>query len=176
MKLNRALSLVEILVAIVILSLAVGPMFHVLTTSNKVTNASAYEVMAVHYASELSEQIQRLGPFFRQISLAASKNLKDILEDPLFLFELDKSGNNPDGGPRIVKIPGTSVAFLVSALHNNFLSRTLYVKSLNKPISDPNALLTTGKLWDVTISLAWKLSPGDPITHMASYSVVVRED
>ncbi|MBF0543115.1 MAG: prepilin-type N-terminal cleavage/methylation domain-containing protein [Candidatus Riflebacteria bacterium] len=173
---RSAFSLVEILVAITVLSLAVGPMIGILSSSNKVSNASVYEVMAVNYASELAEQIQRLSPFIRSISLATGKTVKQIFEDPLFLIELGKTGNSPDGNPRIVQIPGTRISLLVSWLHPNFLERTLSVQQLNPPLSDPNALLKIGKFWDVTISFTWKLAQNDSIDYTASFSVILRED
>lgn len=169
---GNAFSLIEVLVATAVITLAVGPLIGVLSSSNRVSNASIYEVMAVHYASELAEQIQRLSTRLKPMCIASSKTVKQILEEPTFLANLGSYG----GGtldPQLIQIPGTRITLFLSPLHPNFTRRTLLVNQLS---SVGRAVLKIGTFWDVSIILSWKLSPADPVEHFASYSVILRED
>lgn len=170
-RFRHAFSLVEVLVAMVVIALALGPLVHVLSSSNRVSNASIYEVMAVHYASELGEQLQRLSSRLKPMTTATGKTVKQLFEDPTVLSALEPQAS-PVSAPGTVKVPGTSVALFYSALHPNFTARRLMVRPLH---SSGRVLLNVGKYWDVTIGLAWKLTPNDAVVHGASFSIILRE-
>lgn len=168
---SRAFSLIEVLVATVVISLALGPLIHLLSSSNRASNASIYEVMAVHYASELGEQLQRLSSRLKPMTTATGKSVKQLFEDPTVLGALGPQAT-PVSDPGTVVVPGTNVLLFFSPLHPNFQTRRLVVRQLN---STGRLLLNLGKYWDVTIGLSWKLSPTDQVVHGASFSIILRE-
>jgi len=168
---SRAFSLIEVLVAVVVVSLALGPLIHLLSSSNRASNASIYEVMAVHYASELGEQLQRLSSRLRPMTTATGKSVKQLFEDPSIRTALGPQAT-PASEPDTVLIPGTNVILFSSPLHPNFVSRRLSVRPLNKT---GRVLLNLGNYWDVTIGLSWKLTPTDEVVHGASFSIILRE-
>jgi prepilin-type N-terminal cleavage/methylation domain-containing protein len=179
----RGVTLIEIMVAVVVVALALGPLFSLLSASNRVSNASAYEVMAVQYAAELGEQLQRLSPKIRDLRTASTKSIDQILMDPA-MDALLGPGGNPSGEPYMIQLPvdpsiapDTKVGFFVSPLDPNFTARRLFVRQLDA--SDPALTVwndTNGIFWDVTVNLSWKFNPTDPITLHASYSFLLRED
>jgi len=181
MILKRAISMVEILVAVVVLGLAVGPMITLLSASNRTSNASAYEVMAAHYACEFGEQLQRLSPHLKALRQKTGKTIEDLLTDPSF-ETLIGPGGGPPGEPFIARFPvpnpaDTDVAFFLSPLDPAFTERKFLVNELNNNAPGLQVLkATSGKYWDVTIILSWKLNPTDPGSRSASYSLILRED
>lgn len=168
---SKAFSLVELLVATVVVSLALGPLIHLLSSSNRASNASIYEVMAVHYASELGEQLQRLSSRLKPMTTATGKTVKQLFEDGSILTALGPQ-TTPATDPGTVLIPGTNVVLFYSPLHPNFVARRLVVRPLN---STGRLLLNLGTYWDVTIGLSWKLAPTDQVVHGASFSIILRE-
>lgn len=168
---KRAFSLIEVLVATVVISLALGPLIHLLSSSNRASNASIYEVMAVHYASELGEQLQRLSSRLKPMTTATGKTVKQLFEDGSILSALGPQAT-PASDPGTVLIPGTNVVVFYSPLHPNFVSRRLTVRPLN---STGRLLLNLGNYWDVTIGLSWKLTATDQVVHGASFSIILRE-
>ena len=178
---GKGISIIEVLVAIVVISLTFGPIIHLLSASNKVSNASAYEVMASHYASEAGEQLQRMAPRLKELRLKTGKTVEQILTDPSF-ETLIGPGGGPSGEPYMARLPVpdptvTDVALFLSPLDPAFTQRKFLVNRLNNTDGALQVMKTgSGEYWDVTIILAWKLQPDDPIYHGASYSVILRED
>ncbi|MBF0500945.1 MAG: prepilin-type N-terminal cleavage/methylation domain-containing protein [Candidatus Riflebacteria bacterium] len=168
---GRAFSLLEVLVATVVIGLAVGPLINVLSSSNRVSNASIYEVMAVHYASELAEQLQRLSSQLKSMCNGTGKTVKQLLEDPTFLAELGSFGNG-SLDPQLIQIPGTRITLFLSPLHPRFTCRTILVSKLN---TTTQQILKLGTFWNATIALSWNLAEGE-VEHSASFSVILRED
>ena len=172
MKPRLAFSMVEVLVAAVIVGMAVGPMIATLSSSNRASGASGFEIMAVHYASELGEQIQRLSLHLQPLHSATGKTAKDLLEDFSVLSVLGPQ-TPPQTSPVMVQLPGTDVSLFASPLHPNFTARNLIVEPLSPSSTN---LLNLGTFWKVTISLAWRMAANDPVIHGASYSVILREE
>ncbi|HNV69885.1 MAG TPA: type II secretion system protein [Candidatus Ozemobacteraceae bacterium] len=169
---RKAMTLIEVLVTIAVLSLALGPLVQLLSSSNRMSNASVYEVMAVHYAAEINEQLQWLAQnnTIAMVKAATGRDLEDLLTDPLLQAQMENM--TPGLGPYLAKFPGTEISLLLSPLHPNFTGRRLYVKRLD---STSATTLNTGVYWDVTVSLSWKLSQSDARDHMASFSTILRE-
>jgi hypothetical protein len=165
-------TMAEIFVAVVVLALALLPLSSVLTSSNRTSNVSIYEILAVHYAAELAEQLHRFSPtVIRQIRLQTGKNLSALLSDPTLVSALQ---DLPLTTEYEVQVPGTRFTLFLSPLHPAFTKRELTVIPLT-PHAAPS-LLGKGNLWSVKIHLGWKMSPGDPIEHQAVYGVILRED
>ena len=53
---NFGMSLVEIVIALFIAGIAIAPVVNLLTTTNKETSTSIYQVMAAYYSNEIIEQ------------------------------------------------------------------------------------------------------------------------
>ncbi|RCK73126.1 MAG: hypothetical protein OZSIB_2623 [Candidatus Ozemobacter sibiricus] len=174
------LSLIEILVAVAVMTLALGPMVSLLSSSNRVSNASIYEVMAVHYAAELAEQLQRFAGRFgdiladaRQRSGNSSLTLDGLLMDPGFTAALETIHDETKAIPLQTSGVPLKVSLFVSPLHPLFYRRRLEARPLD---TSGLTLLNAGRYWDIKITLAWRLAPSEPPDrHRAEFSVVVRE-
>ena len=178
---RTGLSMIELTIAMSVFALALTPIINLMGSSHRVSNASAFELMAVHYAAELGEQIQRISPNLKDIKLKTGKNLEDLLTSPSVVALLGPGGNL-SGQAYMVKLTDpadleTDISLFVSPINPAFTSRRFYVKRLDN--TSPSLLVYnsgSGIFWDVTISLSWKLSPSNPVTHAASYSFIIRED
>ncbi len=177
---RRGLSLIEILVALAVMTLALGPMITLLSSSNRVSNASIYEVMAVHYAAELAEQLQRFAGRYDDILTDArirsgngGLTLDALLMDPGFTTELETIHDETKAVPLQTSGVPLKVSLFVSPLHPLFSRRRLEARPLN---NTGMALLNAGRYWDIKITLAWRLAPSEPPDrHRAEFSVIVRE-
>jgi hypothetical protein len=175
------MSLVEVAVAIIVIALAMGPIINLLSASNKVSNASVFEVMASHHASELGEQLQRLKPWIlRDLRIQTGKRIDQLLQEPAFLGALSPAGNTTGEAylvPLVPSNPIVDVAFFLSPLDPGFEYRTLVAQLLDA--NDPRLEIfkaTTGNYYDVSIGLGWKLNPTHPNVHGATFSLILRED
>lgn len=174
-------SLIEIVVAVMIVALAVGPIFTLLGSSNKVSNASVFEVMASMYSAELGGQLQRIAPRLKDLRVKSGKDILVMLTDTAFERKIGPAGSTT-GKPFLVHLPlsdptNTDVALFLSPLDPAFTERKLLVTKLDN--TDPRLKVLkagTGDYWDVTIRLSWKLQPSDPTSHTALYSVILREE
>ena len=128
---SRGFSLVEVLVTVAVISLAIGPLVQLMSSTNRMSSASIYEVMAVHYAAEVTEQLQWLAQnnTIANIHSATGKDLQDILTDPVLqaVLETPPIANEP----YMVVLAPTEIRLLLSPLHPNFTSRRLYVRRLD---------------------------------------------
>ena len=173
-------SLLEIVVAVLIVGLALGPIITLLGSSNKASNASVYEIMASMYSAELGEQLQRLAPRLKDLRMKTGMDILVLLTDPELERKIGPEGSTA-GKPFMMHLPVpdpsvTDVAFFLSPLDPAFTERKFLVTKLDN--SDPRLKVFkngTGDYWDVTISLAWK-QPADTIIHRAWYSVILREE
>jgi hypothetical protein len=156
---KKGLSMVEIAVSVTIIALAVGPLIGVLSSSNRMSNASIYEEMAIHYGREISDQLLRLNPQFSKIVADAraltgdsSLNMDDILNDSGFSGSLEAHNTLPQAVD--LQISGTRlpVRIMVSALNKAFTRRRIVVESLEV---SSNTSLNTGKYWKAKIELEW---------------------
>ncbi|GAB4284653.1 MAG: hypothetical protein Kow0029_31280 [Candidatus Rifleibacteriota bacterium] len=156
---NSGLSMVEIIVAVVIIALATGPLIGVLSSSNKMSNASIFEEMAVHYARELSDQLLRLGNNFsaivndaRSLTGDSSINLASILNDPGFSARLGEHADGPKAVPLQIAGNELPVRIILSPLDKAFIKRKISVVGMD---TSSNSVLNTNKFWKVKIELAW---------------------
>ncbi|RCK79018.1 MAG: hypothetical protein OZSIB_0360 [Candidatus Ozemobacter sibiricus] len=169
---RRGFTMVEVFVAVVILMLALMPLSTVISASNRTSNVSVYEIMAVHYAAELAEQLNRLSPtMLRQIRLQTGKALPALLGEPSLVAALQDHSFTTEYE---VLVPDTRFSLFLSPLHPAFTLRELTVEPL--PVHVAPSLLGKGNLWAVKIHLGWKMAPGDPVQHKAVYGVILRED
>ena len=163
MKQQNGLSLVEIMVAVVIIAMAVGPLIGLLSSSNRMSNASIYEEMAVHYAREISDQLLSLSTKFadivndaRLLSGDSSISLADILNDPAFHNSLEEHHDGQVALPMQINGNLLPVRLMLSPLDQAFSRRRITVSELS---TTANSLLKSEKYWKVKIELAWK-DPG----------------
>ncbi|MBI3038207.1 hypothetical protein HYY75_04020 [bacterium] len=171
MNSRGGLSMVEVMFAVVIAGLALGPLISNLSSSNKASTASMYEVMAVHYANELSEQLRRLSPYLTDIQGITGQTLDSLLSDPDFNTELSATSQPPKG----IYVPGTNVTLFLSPLEPSFYERKVDVRKIAPPAG--LSVLNSGTYWDVKIILSWKLSPNEPVSakHSANFSLILWE-
>ena len=169
--------MVELIVAMAVIAIAIGPVFNLLSSSNKVSNASMYEVMASLHAGELSEQLLRLKPtILHDLRQKTGKGIDQLIADPAFQQKL-----SPDatlGWQAIMAaLPAptseTDITFFLSPLDPAFISRTINVQE----VAAATELFTsaTGRFFNVYIGLSWKLNPNDQVVHGATFSCLLRE-
>lgn len=157
---RNGLSMVEIMVAVVIIALAVGPLIGLLSSSNRMSNASIYEEMAVHYAREISDQLlsfsTRLSDVIndaRTLTGDSTLTLASILNDAVFQAELETHREFSTAIP--LQAGGTKlpVRLVISPLDQSFTRRRITVTAMD---TSSNNILKTEKYWKVKIELNWK--------------------
>ncbi len=160
MNTKNGLSMVEIMVAVVIIALSVGPLIGLLSSSNRMSNASIYEEMAVHYAREISDQLLSLSPKFSDIVNDArvmtgdsTLTLAAILNDATFKSKLEEHTDESAALSLYASGNQLPVRLIVSPLDKAFSRRRITVSELN---TSSNSVLKTDRYWKVKIELAWK--------------------
>ncbi len=172
MKSHRnGLSLLEILIALLVFSCLLIPLSQLLFSSQRYGGASAYEIMAVHYASEIVEQVRKLAPHLKSVWLATAKSLQNLLEDPSVVAALKEKSTDLE--LQAVVLPQTGFALLLSPLDPHFVGRTVIARRLD---SSGASLLNQGTVWKVSVTLDWKLQDSEMATHSAVFSALVREE
>lgn len=159
MKNKRGVSLVEVLVAITLVSLAFIPLTGLLSSSNRMSNASIYEEMAVHYARELSDQLLMMCPRFPSLVAEAKErtghNLLDlatILNDDEFAKKITKPASDTMVIPLEVSGMQLPASLVLSPLDNAFLLRQVSIGPMN---TDGNKVFHNARFWKATIELVW---------------------
>lgn len=157
---QSGLSMVEIMVAVMLIALATGPLIGVLSSSSKMSNASIYEEMAVHYAREISDQLLRMSSQFADIVGDArastgdsSITLASILNDSDFMAKLEEHSLLPEAIPLQVNGTKLPMRLIVSPLDNAFTKRRMAATRLD---TTANSVLNGGLFWKIRIDLAWK--------------------
>lgn len=160
MSSNRGLTLVEIMVAVVIIALSTGPLLGLLSSSNRMSNASIYEEMAVHYAREIADQLLTLSPRFSAVVNDAviltgdsSLNLATIFNDSNLRDQME---DHLDGVSAVPLQAGGSflpVRLVLSPLDKAFSRRRITLSDLS---TGANSLLKGDRFWKAVIELAWK--------------------
>ncbi|PKL41504.1 MAG: hypothetical protein CVV41_17475 [Candidatus Riflebacteria bacterium HGW-Riflebacteria-1] len=181
MNLRRGLSLVEIMVASVVIALAVGPLLGLLSSSNRMSNASIYEEMAVHYAREICDQLLSLGQRESEIVNDArimtgnpSISLGSILNDSGFQARLEEHGDNTKVIP--LQTNGTSlpVRFTVSPLNKVFSRRRITATTVN---SSTNSIMKGENYLKIRVQVAWKASlSGNDSSREVNMAVFLKEN
>lgn len=180
MRFMRGLSMVEIMVAVVIIALAVGPLIGLLSSSSRMSNASIYEEMAVHYSREIADQLLRLGPQFpaivndaRTLTGDVSLNLASILNDSSFRDQMEVASDSSAAIPLQVAGSVLPVRLMLSPLDKAFSRRRITLADLD---TSANSLLKVDKFWKVTIEMAWKDSNAGADSHRETVMVVILKE
>ena len=144
--------MVEILIAVIVLALLIVPTFGLLSSSNRITQISTYEMLAMQYSSELVNQIINLSHKFDDIQTKTGKSLEDILTDSALTSNLEQTGLT---APSIIQLPDTQVSLLVSPLHPHFDKRRFFVEKL-EPSLTSGSPLENGNYWRITVFTQWQ--------------------
>ena len=169
---KRAFSLVEVLIALLIVGAVTGPLLFLLSTTNKEASGSLYKIMAAHFANEIAEQllIWQANPGLAAITQASGKDVKTILEE----LNAEPFFTNPTkGGPQRFSLGGLRLYLLVSPLHDAFQERRISVEELTM---DQSAFLLKGTFYKVTISVGWKLQGETTTKHFHESVLFLRVD
>lgn len=176
-KTKRGFSMIELMVAIVIIGLAIGPLILVLSDSNKANNASMYEEMATHYARELAHQLLRMDKDVPLIVGEANCSFKIVLESINGTSAGKLSDLNMKKPYCIALRKGANVLdyrLMVSPLIQPiFKSREIKVKKLDVSSND---VLKTGNFWNIIITIKW-IDPnsGRAVEKELNMDVVIHE-
>ena len=165
MKLKRAVSMVEIVVAIFVAALAIGPMIMLLSSSNRMSSTSTYETLAVYYANELCDQIKRLSPQLPTIinDARAATGLSSVNTATLFNSwpaNVLEFTDNVRSIPFVCAGMPLEARIVLTPLHTNFVKRQITVEPLDV---SANSELNQGSYWKAIVTVAWEdeMAPGD---------------
>lgn len=158
-RFKHGLSMVEIAVAVLIIGLAVGPLIGVLSSSNKMSNASIYEEMAVHYARELADQLLRLSPSLDDVVTDAqsltgdsSITLASLINDSVLADRLNQYNTAAEAVPMQINGNELPLRLVISPLDKAFTHRKITATQLD---TSSNGILKTDRFWKISIELAW---------------------
>lgn len=152
--------MVEIMVCVVIIALSTGPLLGLLSSSNRMSNASIYEEMAVHYAREIADQLLTLSPKFSSVvndamvlTGDASLNLASILNDSNLREQMEAYSDDTAAIPLQAGGCVLPVRLVLSPLDKAFSKRRITLSDLS---TGSNSLLKGDRFWKATIELSWK--------------------
>lgn len=151
---KRAFSLIEIAITLVISALLLGPLLHLLSTTNRESSASMFEIMGTYYAREIGEQLLTINesPGFSRICSIAGKDLPGILHE----LEKDLSDSTREEPLRLA-LGGSKMYLLVSPILSEYRERKLIVE----PVTGPAPVIQPRMIhYKVIIRLTWDL-PGE---------------
>lgn len=175
----RGISLVELLVAITVVSFALGPLIVLLSSSNQMSNHSIYEELSVHHCRVLTDQFLRFTPKIGKIVEAGRRasgnnrlSLGDLLNDPGFNRELADPNRRRDFVPFQYLGCETDFRLFIPRIGDVFTKRYVRAVLLN---SDSNRILKNGNFWKITVTVAWRASANDP-ERDTTMVVVIGED
>ena len=157
---RRGVSFLEIVMALLIIGLVIGPVIYSFSSINRGTTSSIYEMMAAQAASELLEQV-------RTLPLNAILEARKVGS----LTELTQGASIPPGAKSLNKFELISgVFFFYSELPAQvFKKRELRFESEKRQAGN-----TTVRLLKATASLEWDL-PGMPKAKRFSACTYVME-
>ncbi|MFZ5952790.1 MAG: hypothetical protein ACOYXC_18955 [Candidatus Rifleibacteriota bacterium] len=165
MKDRSAISMVELLVAIAVLSFALGPLVVLLSSSNQMSNQSMYEELSVHHCRVLTDQFLRFTPKISRIVENARKitgntklNLGDLLNDKGFNNELSDPNRQRDFIPFQYLGKETSFRMFVPRMNDVFIRRFVEAELLD---SSSNKHLKDANFWKIKVTVAWKASENE---------------
>ena len=153
-------SFVEIVMAILILGIVVGPVIYSFSSINRGTTSSIYEMMAAQAASELLEQVRSLP-------------LNAILETRKAgsLTELTPGASIPSGGKALNKLELVSGVFL---FYSELPAQVFKKRELRFEAEKRQAGNTTVRLLKATVTVEWEI-PGMPKSKRFSACTYVME-
>ena len=142
---RRAVSFLEIVMAVFLLAIVVGPLTRTVSSLNQGASGTVYELMAAHFASEILEQVQVLpvGSILAENHAASLSELTAALEIP----------NRPEPVSKVKLCSG--VHLLASAMPPEVFSpRVLTLETETRTIGN-----TSIQMVKATIHVFWKV-PG----------------
>ena len=152
---KTGMGLVELCIAMVVAALAIGPMIVSLSATNRMSQTSIYETLAVHYASEICDQIKRLSPRLpalltdaREVDPAAdTRTIFSSLNGQMELYNYTQSVNFNVNGSEL------NTRILLTPLLENFTRREIFIEEV--PDTNSNNILNSGTYWKATVTIAW---------------------
>jgi len=173
---KSGLSLVEVLVAVAIMSLAMVPLTGLLSSSNRMSNASVYEEMAVHYAREIADQLLNLSPRLsgivddaREITADISLDFGAILNDSGFAGKIVQKVNSTGLVNLEVKGRQLPAAIMLSPLNEFFNRRRITATPVD---NSGHRIFRSAKIWKVLIELAWVDPAGNKTSHREISTII----
>ncbi len=173
---RKGISMAELMVAVAIISLAVGPLIAVLTSSNQMSNHSIYEEMSVHYCREITDQLLRLTPKIPHIVDSARKatgnpslSFGDLINDLGFNQAIDADGYEGECVPFQNLGRKTDFRLFVARMDQVFNLRNVRAVLLD---SSGNSEFKDGRFWKITVTVGWRPSENEPARNTSSVIVI----
>lgn len=173
---HRGLSMAELMVAVTIIALAVGPLIGVLTSSNQMSNHSIYEEMSVHYCREITDQLLRLTPKIPHIVEAARKttgnstlSFGDLINDNGFNRLIDSEGYEGECVAFQNLGKKTDYRLFVTRMDQAFNLRSVQASLLD---SSGNSQFNEGRFWKITVTVGWRPSENEPARKTSSVIMI----
>jgi hypothetical protein len=142
---RRAVSFLEIVMAVLLLAILVGPLTRTVSSLNQGASGTVFELTAAHFASEILEQVQVLpvATLLTENQVTSLADLKGVLEIP----------NRPEPLSKVELCPG--VFLLASAMPPDvFSTRVLSFEKETRAIGN-----TMVQMVRATVHVFWK-TPG----------------
>lgn len=160
------LSMAELVVAISIIAMAIGPLISLLTSSNQMSNHSIQEEMSVHYCREITDQLLRLAPKIpfivesaREITGNNKLNFADLINDSGF----NKAIANDKSTSDCVAFQNlgitTEFRILISKMDKVFKLRQIKAEKLD---SSSNKHFKDLNYWKIIVTVCWQPSENTP--------------
>jgi len=156
---TQGLSMAELVVAIAIIALAVGPLIALLSSSNQMSNHSIQEEMSVHYCREITDQILRMTPRIPFIVESARKltgnnrlNFADLVNDEGFNQALANNQSSADCASFQYLGQQTEYRLLISKMDEVFTLRQIRAEPLKTRL---NKHFNRNKYWKILVTVSW---------------------
>jgi hypothetical protein len=176
---KSGMTMAEVAIAALIIGLAVGPMFVLTSSTNRMSKISGYEIMACHYANEIADQLHRYSNYFPQLiseaKIATSNSNTDLshfLRDQTFLEKVSEVNDQPIWVPFQTNGKEFGLSLYLSPLNARFSQRTIEVDIVNDSASQVLKNDNDKKYYRVTIRLVWRI-PGVKGNRDFNYSKVI---
>lgn len=162
---RSAVSMVELVVAILVSAVAIGPMLSLLSSSNRMSSTSTYETIAVHYVNEICDQLRRLGPDLAEI--VADARAASGVSTASFASVVNSWPANAlefNDAVRVIPFEFAGVTLdariALTPLQSNFTTRRISIQPLDVA---GNTEFNTGNFWKMVVTVAWDdpMAPGD---------------
>ncbi|MBF0409805.1 MAG: prepilin-type N-terminal cleavage/methylation domain-containing protein [Candidatus Riflebacteria bacterium] len=172
------LTMIEILVATVVLGLVAGPLFYLISMSNRVSNASVYELHAVNYAAEISDQLQRMAVHFKDIRQVSGLDAAKLFSHADVVKQIGPAGPKEEFLVKFPQLTNSSYRFLLSPLDPAFVRREIKLEDISLDAGSGQKILKSpaARFWSANIFLGWKNAPSETIVQHASFSLILREE
>ena len=155
----RGLSLVEVLIALFLLSLLLFPVMGLMSQSTGQTVVSFHELQAVELVRELLDQLADLGRSDGPSPVWRLCRTQGISLEALVQSLNPKLVGAGTENPALIRFAGTTTGVLVSPLPAPFSKRYLMVRSVAAP--PPWLTGIRGKAYRVTAGFAWNPEGGE---------------